>query len=73
MIEIWNKIDLLKEPINYDDLNKSEYPVVPIRYILLVIIITFSNLLQCFNENKYYLIVKVDGRKNKCFIREKKL
>lgn len=31
MIEIWNKIDLLKQPLNFDQLSKEEYPVVPIR------------------------------------------
>jgi hypothetical protein len=30
IIEVWNKIDLLTEPLDMDKLSKSEFPVVPI-------------------------------------------
>ena len=30
MIEVWNKIDLLEEPLNYDEIQKSDYPIIPI-------------------------------------------
>jgi 50S ribosomal subunit-associated GTPase HflX len=30
MIEVWNKIDLLEEPLNYDQLMKNDIPIIPI-------------------------------------------
>lgn len=30
MIEIWNKIDLLERPLDWDSFQKSNFPVIPI-------------------------------------------
>ena len=36
MIEVWNKIDLLKEPIDYDKMLQIDYPVVPISALMKI-------------------------------------
>ena len=29
-IEVWNKIDLLKHPVDYDQIETQDYPIIPI-------------------------------------------
>lgn len=34
MIEVWNKIDLLQQPLDYAAIEKSDFPVVPVSALL---------------------------------------
>lgn len=53
MIEVWNKIDLLKAPIDYSQLDESDYPIVPISALQKI---NIDNLLHTI-ENKSNIIL----------------
>lgn len=45
-IEVWNKIDLLKTSVDYDKLDKEDYPVVPISALHNTNIQNLLNLIE---------------------------
>lgn len=46
MIEVWNKIDLLSTPINYESTEKTDYPVVPVSALMNLNIKKLLNIIE---------------------------
>lgn len=55
MIEVWNKIDLITQPINYDQLQHSDYPIVPISALMKT---NINHLLTVIEDKTNYLLGK---------------
>ena len=55
MIEVWNKIDLLQQPVDYAAIEKSDYPVVPVSALLKV---NIKKLLSTIEEKSNALLGK---------------
>ncbi|KAM3139530.1 hypothetical protein pb186bvf_008366 [Paramecium bursaria] len=55
MIEVWNKIDLIKKQFNYDELLNSDYPIVPVSAKFGT---NVKNLLQAIEDKSNALMNK---------------
>ncbi|CAD8185672.1 unnamed protein product [Paramecium octaurelia] len=51
MIEVWNKIDLMKYSLDYDQIESQDYPIVPISALLNI---NIKKLLQVMEEKSNY-------------------
>lgn len=55
MIEVWNKIDLLTKPLDYLEIERSDYPVVPISALMKT---NMKSLLSTIEEKSNALMGK---------------
>ena len=33
-VEVWNKVDLIERPLDLESIKNSDYPIIPIRFII---------------------------------------
>ncbi|CAK63013.1 unnamed protein product (macronuclear) [Paramecium tetraurelia] len=55
MIEVWNKIDLMKHSLDYDQIESYDYPIVPTSALMNI---NIQKLLQVMEEKSNYIMNK---------------